>query len=150
MEKWWMGGWMDGWMNGQVDGWMDGWMDEYENPINKSSTSRVWVYGPAKEVNSFSIVIQQRARSQNIPPFWYSPNSISHRLRCNLVICCYQSCGEDGDGGGGGGAAAMGISKGQITSALSTQNRTLSPNARQRCQLIQSECPCSDAGHSHR
>lgn len=44
----------------------------------------------------------------------------------------------------------MGISTGQITSALSTQNRTLSPITSQRCQLIQSDCPSSDAGHSHR
>lgn len=44
----------------------------------------------------------------------------------------------------------MGISTGQITSALSTQNRTLSPITSQRCQLIQSNCPSSDAGHSHR
>lgn len=43
----------------------------------------------------------------------------------------------------------MGISTGQITSALSTQNRTLSPITSQRCQLIQSDCPSSDAGHSH-
>lgn len=49
----------------------------------------------------------------------------------------------------GGGSAAMGISTGQITSALSTQNRTLSPITSQRCQLIQSACPSSDADHSH-
>lgn len=44
----------------------------------------------------------------------------------------------------------MGISTGQITSALSTQNRTLSPITSQRCQLIRSNCPSSHAGHSHR
>lgn len=43
----------------------------------------------------------------------------------------------------------MGISTGQITSALSTQNRTLSPITSQRCQLIQADCPSSDVGHSH-
>jgi len=52
--------------------------------------------------------------------------------------------------GMGGGSAAMGISTGQITSALSTQKRTWSPITSQRCQLIQSDCPSSDAGHSHR
>lgn len=52
--------------------------------------------------------------------------------------------------GVGGASPVMGISTGQITSALSTQNRTLSPITSQRCQLIQSDCPSSDVGHSHR
>lgn len=50
----------------------------------------------------------------------------------------------------GGGLIAMWISKGQITSTLSTQNRTLSPITSQRCQLIQSDSPSCDADHSHR